>query len=273
MLELTPERFAALARSAPWRWDHLTFTVWWPGRAPAVRAWTSRRGALRVETPDGRPLLVSPGPRPPRSDGMAPAPGRFPRRPPARYRDGGGTSPTWGGGSDRGDPVSHHPPELDEDGLVRRRPPLGRGDLDAPMYQDYRWVAMLDPVELADGTDPDTGGWAPATAVRGLAVVEHHGRTAWEAVLTPTGDYDPRCSCCPLLFSPESERIEAEAGAPPPDRGPGFRHAEAHRVRLDVATGVCVFTEEIGGSDPGPRHDLRIEEVDVPPRTTSRRPR
>ncbi len=148
---------------------------------------------------------------------------------------------------------------------MRRRPPLGWGALDAPMYQDYRWVAMLDPVELADGTDPETGDWAAATSVRGLAVVEHHGRTAWEAVLTPTRYYDPRCSCCPLLFSAESERIETEAGAPPPDRGPGFRHAEAHRVRLDVVTGVCVLTEEIGGSDAGTRHDLRVEEVDVPP--------
>ncbi len=35
-------------------------------------------------------------------------------------------------------------------------------------------------------------------------------------------------------------------------------------MRLDVGTGVCVRTEEIGGLDPGVRHDLRIEAVDEP---------
>ena len=34
------------------------------------------------------------------------------------------------------------------------------------MYQDYRWVAMLDPVELADGLDHDSGERAwPALVV------------------------------------------------------------------------------------------------------------
>jgi hypothetical protein len=35
-------------------------------------------------------------------------------------------------------------------------------------------------------------------------------------------------------------------------------------VRLDVETGVCVLTEEIGGPTPGKGHDLRIEAVDEP---------
>jgi len=36
---------------------------------------------------------------------------------------------------------------------------------------------------------------------------------------------------------------------------------DAYRVRLDLGTGACVLTEEIGGL-PGKRHDLRIEAVD-----------
>jgi hypothetical protein len=43
---------------------------------------------------------------------------------------------------------------------------------------------------------------------------------------------------------------------------PSTRFADAHLVRLDVATGVCVRTEEIGGSAPGRGHDVVIEAVD-----------
>ena len=39
---------------------------------------------------------------------------------------------------------------------------------------------------------------------------------------------------------------------------------EAFRVRLDVGTGVCVLTEEIGGLTPGAGHEVRIEAVDEP---------
>jgi hypothetical protein len=46
------------------------------------------------------------------------------------------------------------------------------------------------------------------------------------------------------------------------DRDPSFRYPDAHRVRLDVATGVCVLTEEIGGSRPGAGHELIIEAID-----------
>ena len=35
-------------------------------------------------------------------------------------------------------------------------------------------------------------------------------------------------------------------------------------MRLDVGTGVCVLTEEVGGLTPGAGHDLRIEAVDEP---------
>ncbi|MPY80421.1 MAG: hypothetical protein GEV04_18580 [Actinophytocola sp.] len=67
------------------------------------------------------------------------------------------------------------------------------------------------------------------------------------------------------MFSRESEDREAEAGGPTlRGRDPSLRYADAHRVRLDVGTGVCVYTEEIGGSRAGSGHDLCIEAVDEP---------
>ena len=124
---------------------------------------------------------------------------------------------------------------------------------DDPMFQDYHWVAMLDRAELA------------TCDVRDLREVDHYGRPAWEAVLRPTDDYDPRCSCCPLLHSLESDQLEAEAGGlPAPTHEPDFQYADAHRVRLDVGTGVCVLTEEIGGSNAGSGHEALIEAVDEP---------
>ena len=129
------------------------------------------------------------------------------------------------------------------------------------MYRDYSWVAMLDPVELADGRDPDSGEPAgPVLLLDDVHEVEHAGRPAWEAVVRPTAGYDPRCGCCPLLRSREVDLYEYGAGSEwllP-------AYPEAFRVRLDVGTGVCVLTEQIGGTTPGAGHDLRIEAVDEP---------
>ena len=129
---------------------------------------------------------------------------------------------------------------------------------DAPMYNTYLWVAMLDPVELAEGHDPDTGERLPGTVIGDVAEVDHLGRRAWEAVLRPTPAYQPRCACCALLWSRESDLIEY---------GPeGLRedYPEAYRVRLDVGTGVCVLAEDLDGSPRGRGHSLRIEAVDEP---------
>ncbi len=135
---------------------------------------------------------------------------------------------------------------------------------DAPMFRNYRWVAMLNPVELADGEHEDLGEGDPLE-FDDLDTVLHHDRPAWQADVRPTGFYHPRCSCCPLLFSAESEDRD---GDDPEwllrNRCPGMRYPEAHRVRLDTATGVCVYTAELGGSRPGRGHDVRIEAVDEP---------
>ena len=58
-----------------------------------------------------------------------------------------------------------------------------------------------------------------------------------------------------MLPSRESEIAE---GARDP-RGP---FADAHRVALDIATGVCVAAHEIGGPRDGAGFDVVIEAVD-----------
>jgi hypothetical protein len=231
------DAFAALARSSPWRWSTLRFTVRRGGdgdRPDPVRAWLRRPDVVRVETTDGELLQIVR--EPPPQVAVLTASGRGPG--------------TWPSGAE---------PVRRPDGLIAARQP--GFSYDAPMYQDYRWVAMLDPVELADGRDHDTGEptW-PALVVDDLTEVEHAGRPAWEAVVRTTPVYEPRCGCCPLLRTREIDLLEF---ADYPEYVLA-RYPDGYRVRLDVGTGVCVFTEEIGGLTPGRGHDLRIEAVDEP---------
>jgi hypothetical protein len=214
--------FAALARSSPWRWSTLRFTTrWWP-RVPAGREKEPVRAWVR------RPDLLR----------VETLDGRVLRI----VREQGRPGPA--------DPV------LRPDGLVAERP-RGPGveDFDTPFYENYFWTAMLDPVELADGNGTPA---APGVSVDSVTETEHHGRPAWEAVVRTTQDYLPRCACCALLWSRESDLLEF---------GPeGLRddYPEAYRVRLDVGTGVCVLTEELDGSPRGYGHELRIEAADGP---------
>ncbi|SEK20555.1 hypothetical protein SAMN04515665_10195 [Blastococcus sp. DSM 46786] len=220
------DSFAAFARSSPWRWSTLRFSVRWPAdpwKPGAVRAWLRRPDVLRVETVAGVLLQVV--------------------REPAR--DAGPQ------------------PLLRPDGLVAERRRSWDHDLDDPMHQDYHWVAMLDPAELADGREPDTVDTevlVPALEVGSVVEVEHAGRPAWEAVVRPTDAYEPRCGCCPLLRSREVDLDEyRDHPQHVLEEYPG-----AYRVRLDVQTGVCVLTEALGGDIAGRGHDLRIEAVDEP---------
>ena len=124
-----------------------------------------------------------------------------------------------------------------------------------PIWRDYQWVAMLDPVELADGiprgraADPGSGpGPGPgvdadppaALDVHRLDASVRHGRDTWWAEVAPREEYAPRCSCCPLLL----------------DR------ATAFLVALDVETGVCVHVEHLDGDHTGRGFSLRIRSVD-----------
>jgi hypothetical protein len=240
-MDVTEERFRALARSSPWRWSSLRFVR---TRRPErdrfddVRAWLRRPDCLRVEDLDGQLLETELGAAPRTVALLTPDGGRE-----LRLRPPSSVTPVFGA-----------------DGLVRERPSDRDVDYDDPMFQDYAWVAGLDPVELADGDD---GG--PGTVLEGLRAVEHHGREAWEAIVRPTSAYAPRCSCCALLSSEVTERRLAEEGGPTVRaQEPSFEFADAHLVRLDVETGVCVHVEQLGGDRAGWTDDVRIEQVDGP---------
>jgi hypothetical protein len=235
------DSFAALARSSPWRWSTLRFTVTWPGdpwSSGSVRAWLRRPDSLRVESADG--ALLRAERTPPPSIGILGL--------------GGGTtrSAVWASRT--------APPPLRADGLVAERPDDPLLTYDDPMHESYHWVAMLDPAELADGLDRRTGARAAALRVVSVSAVEHAGRAAWEAVVVPEDTYEPRCGCCPLLRTRAVDLLEYEEQ---PDQLLAA-YPDAFRVRLDVQTGVCVLTQEIGGLRPGKGHDLRIEAVDEP---------
>ncbi len=144
----TVDDFRALARSSPWRWTtlHLEHRSRFPGEC---EAWVRRPGELLVRQPPqpdayvaGLPYTVSSV----RVAGAGEAPPPQPRR----------TLPHE---------VS---PSLRADGLVAERPTDQWLDYDDPMYGNYSWVAMLDPVELSHHVD-----------VKGLRVVDVAGRPAW----------------------------------------------------------------------------------------------
>lgn len=230
--------FRALARSSPWLWRTLRFTLELdhprPNDHPLLRAWVSRPRGLRVEEPNGR--LIEAGWWPPADQGMTPLSGGPEKRP---------------------------------DGLVARRPEYWQGPYryDDPMFGNYRWVAMLHPFELADGVqlddDGDSGGlWSPEhspiNAVGLPREVDHHGRPAWEAQVFTTEFYAARCSCCPLLGSDQAARNLAADGWVHSTVG----RPTSWRIRLDRATGVVLQLAELGGTSFSGGWTMRIEAVD-----------
>jgi hypothetical protein len=147
--------------------------------------------------------------------------------------------------------------------------PLSRGGDAEPLVVPGASDAVVD--LDADGHDGGSG-----VTIEAVRAVDHHGREAWEAILRPTAVYDPRCPCCPLLLS---EPIEDD-GLGLRAEDPGFVYPGAHRLRLDVGTGVCVANEQLGGSRAGTGHEITIEAVDepmgdelFPPPEPARRPR
>lgn len=242
-MDPTAETFRALARSSPWRWSTLRLVLTRrPARSPDYRegwrAWIRRPYLLRVEDVEGR--LIEVVRDRPASVGLMTADGRGKT---VRLRPAAEIEPTFG-----------------PDGLVRQRPCTSKFHYDAPFFRDYHWVAMLDPVEFADGHDGRVG-----VDIEQASAIDHHGRPAWEAIVRPTSDYWPRCPCCALLPTAAIDGVGArrplleQGGADAPVMG-----AQAYSVRLDVQTGVCVFSEELGGSWHGWGHDVAIEAVDEP---------
>jgi hypothetical protein len=234
--------FRALARSSPWLWRSLRFAVEDRldpiGLAP-VRGWIRRPQAMRVETLDGHLLAAMTGDPTPSNvalfaigepDGVAPLP-----------------RVTWW--TDPAAPT----PRRRADGLVGEPVLLPTHIVvDDQMWQNYRWVAMLNPRELADGVDDQPGAFVDA-----LELGERHGRATLWATVRPRDAYDARCSCCPLLPSRAAALAEGF-----PDADGDF--AEAHLVGLDVATGICVSTRELGGPADGRGFEVTIEAVDDP---------
>lgn len=230
------ETFRALARSSPWRWRSVELTRRLVGDAITadheVRAWIERPGRMRVvdhegnehlvdETPADRGLVVAVS----SSDGS-------PVEPPAV------TVPL--------DPAAPAPVRR-PDGLVEERPSGVTVAYDDPMYENYLWVAMLDPVELSGGVD-----------VLSVEQVEREGRDTLAATIRPTTAYDPRCTCCALLFGEVAAGLlRAEGGPEPEDRD----FADAFAVALDVETGICVKLRELGGDDDGAGFDVSIAAV------------
>lgn len=240
MTDPTPDSFRALARSSPWLWRTLRFTIEWerppPGEPAAVRAWVSRPHGLRVEGLDGR--LITAG---------------------------------WWPAPDAGMPAVTAGPIDRPDGLVARRPDDWSGPYryDDPMFTNYRWVAMLHPFELADGVDRDDDGaqdglWSPDRTpiefIESPRAVDRAGRVEWEATVVTTPSYAARCSCCPLLDGDQAARTLAGEGWVRTDVG----RPRAWRVRLDRETGIVSHLAESGGRSRSGGWSLRIEAVDEP---------
>ncbi len=215
--------FFALARSSPKAWSSLCFTIRYDTVAP-IRAWIVRPDRLRVESHIGELLRREhPDSRP-----------EQPRALPPRVRRG-----RWSTG-----------------------PYAARADDTVPVYQDYRWVALLEPLELADSwRDPDDphAGEPPLT-VHEVTRHSHHGRSALRAIVSTRPSYTPRCPCCPLL--PSADALVADGWSPE-----AAAEADAPTrflVVLDEGTGVCVGITALDGREVGTGFDAAIEEVNEP---------
>jgi hypothetical protein len=208
--------FRNLCRSSPWKWQSLRFEYReTPGsEAGPVHAWLRRPGALRLESADGTLMHSTTGINDSR-DGLYVS----------------ATRRSWLL------PAHLVTPVYDDGGLVRRRPEAAYGE---PSFGNGRFAAALDPVELA-GNAPVPLEFPNANAVEILEPVrevDHEGRPAREAVVSPNPSYRP--------LAPES-----------PLCGPGRT-----RVRIDAGTGVCVAAERLDGGTQLPGHWIRILGVD-----------
>lgn len=235
----TADTFHALARSSPWRWTTLHLTH--RDARGSVEAWVRRPGRLLVRTADGQEHRVGGLPYTtasltvllPGADGEV------------------GTSLT------EQDHLLPHEvrPRLRPDGLVADRPSHWAVDHDDPMWQNYTWVAMLDPVELSHHV-----------RVEDPREDEVAGRPAWRAFLVPETGYDPRCggNCCELLWS-EAGLLADFADDPSrvPESWRGRDYPEGYDVALDVGTGVVVRCHPVGGDPDAPWLENDLHEVDA----------
>lgn len=190
------EIFRCLCRSSPWKWETLRFELravksGAPETEPtagALRAWTRRPGALRVESIDGKLLYSTTGIN--------------------DSRDGfyvSSTRKSW--------LLPPHlvTPVFNDINLVRRRPEAAYGE---PAFGNGRWSAMLDPVELA-GSAPVAYEvpYANPVEIHELREGEHEGRPVLEALVSPNQTYTPYDAGHPLLPHGRTEvRIDWRTG-------------------------------------------------------------
>jgi hypothetical protein len=101
-----------------------------------------------------------------------------------------------------------------------------------PYATNYQWSAMLDPYELTTGVE-----------ITDVRREELFGRPVVAFLARAVAGYDPVCSCCPLVFSEVSARLEFgdEWTAEPDDLPDGTDLA------LDLEVGIVVSLRERGG--------------------------
>lgn len=213
-MQLTEDTFRALTRSSPWRFRSLHFTRR-SDQTGSLEGWLERPGRLRVRYADGREQVEEGVPY-----------------------GGGVRIKLLDDGTSRSeqlpDPSPVPPtPVFRADGLVRTRP-FTPWDWADPMVENYHFVSMLDPVELASGTE-----------LADLVETVRDGRSTWWATVRPLEGYEPRCGCCSLLRSRAVDLVEWESR---PERvPPAADYPRAYVVGLDVATGVVVSLGPVGG--------------------------
>ena len=216
-MQLTEDSFHALARSSPWRWTTLHFRhrSGAGSRIDQVEAWLVRPDGVRVVDARGQPIGNSLESQ--RADG----------------RPTGEWSPPE--------------PTYRPDGLVAKRPSANWSEDaalgDGLFWNNYFWVAMLDPVELSHDVQASV-----------LREGEVAGRAAWWAQLVAEPGYDPRCggNCCELLYSEAGLMADYHDPSEVPADLRGRTYPDAYEVALDVATGVVVRLHPVGGDADAP---------------------
>lgn len=101
-----------------------------------------------------------------------------------------------------------------------------------PYATYYLWSAMLDPYELGEGVT--------ITDVRQDVLF---GRPVVSFIAHAVAGYDPVCSCCPLVFSEVSQRLEhSDEWASEPGQLP-----DGVALSLDLGVGIVVSSRDRGG--------------------------
>ncbi|MDN4173658.1 hypothetical protein QWY28_11925 [Nocardioides sp. SOB77] len=106
-----------------------------------------------------------------------------------------------------------------------------------PYATSYEWSAMLDPHELTEGVE-----------ITDVRRAELFGRPVVAFVARAVTGYDPICSCCPLVLSEVSERLEHGEDRTP--AAPGDLPT-ATELALDLGVGIVVSSRERDGRRGG----------------------